>query len=177
MAKILEILELGHPLLREEAKPVENINDPEIQELIDDMLYTCANSNAVGISAPQVGRSLRLFIVASCPTPAYPDAPTIEPMVIINPWIVSYSDKYDVGWEGCLSIPGLRGKVQRPKYVEAKFISRDGEADQLHFYGFIGRIFQHEFDHLEGVMFVDSQRSDPESFVTTNEYNKIIGII
>ncbi|MBC7981917.1 peptide deformylase, partial [Candidatus Parcubacteria bacterium] len=108
MAKILEIVELGHPILREIAKPVENILDPFIQGLIDDMLHTCANSNAVGISAPQVGHSLRIFVVASCPTPAYPDASTIEPMVIINPVITEISDRSEFGWEGCLSIPGLR---------------------------------------------------------------------
>lgn len=176
MSKILEIVELGNPLLREKAKPVENLSDPFIQELIDDMICTCANSNAVGISAPQVGHSLRLFIVASCPTPAYPNTPTIEPMVIINPLIVSHSGEYDVGWEGCLSIPGLRGKVSRRKYVEAKFVRRDGEVDQLHFYDFVGRIFQHEFDHLEGVMFIDPLRSDPESFATAKEYNKLMDI-
>ena len=168
----LQVRELGDPILRSVARPVENVQDPEIQELINDMIEKCIEIDGVGIAAPQVGKPLRLFIIASRPSPRYPQAPHMEPTAIINPSIIKTCPTEVSAWEGCLSIPGLRAQVVRPSWVETAYIDRNGECRVTTFKGFIARIFQHEFDHLEGKLFVD--RADPLEMVTEKEYQRIL---
>jgi peptide deformylase len=172
MPTLLQISQLGHPILRKKAKEVENVSDPAIQALIDDMIQTCQDVDGVGIAAPQVYQPLRLFIIASKPSPRYPNAPDMEPTAIINPVITSASDEKEKDWEGCLSIPGIRGLVPRHKSVTVSFTNRNGKQEEKTFDDFIARVFQHEYDHIDGVVFLD--RADSKDFIMEKEYQKIV---
>ena len=172
MAKILEIEELGNPILREKAKHVDNIGDEHIQRLIDDLIETVKAVNGVGISAPQVNESYQIFIVASSPNPRYPNAPKMEPIEVINPKILSRSDEIIKDWEGCLSIPGIRGLVPRHKSLVVEYKTRKDEKKAVELEGFVARIFQHEYDHLKGVVFLDRLESLGE-VITEKEYIKL----
>lgn len=172
MPTLLQISQLGHPILREKSKRIENVRDPAIQALIDDMIRTCQDVDGVGIAAPQVYQPLRLFIIASKPSPRYPNAPDMEPTAIINPVVISTSDEKEADWEGCLSIPGIRGLVPRHKSVTVSYTNRDGEQVEKTFTDFIARIFQHEYDHIEGIVFLD--RADSRTLVMEKEYQKIL---
>jgi peptide deformylase len=157
--KLLQIAEIGNQILRTKAKPVENIQDPEIQNLIEDMILTVMDVEGVGIAAPQVYESKQIFIMASHPNSRYPNAPVMKPTAIINPKITKYYKTGEGAWEGCLSIPGLRGFVVRSKTIAVEYTSREGKRVTTKFSGFLARIFQHEHDHLQGFMFVDRLES------------------
>lgn len=173
MGKILEISELGHPVLRARASEVEDLGDSEVQTFIDDLIETCIDSHGVGIAAPQVYISKRIFIISSKPNPRYPNAPEMGPIALINPEITSYSDEKEKDWEGCLSIPGIRGLVPRHKTINVKYQTRDGEEVEDQFHDFIARIFQHELDHLDGIVFLDRMESNTE-IITEKEYQKLM---
>lgn len=173
MTKILPIIQLGDPLLRSTAQPIDNIQERHIQKLIDNLVATVGNANGVGIAAPQVAESVRLFIVASRPNPRYPKAPAMEPTAIINPKIIAHSTEVIKGWEGCLSIPGIRGLVPRHQEIEVEYIDRNGKAQKQEFSGFVARIFQHEYDHLDGIVFIDRLEST-QDIITEQEYQKRI---
>lgn len=173
MPILRQIAQLGQPVLRDRAKAVADLADPAVQALIDDMMVIVADVNGVGIAAPQVYEPLALFIVASRPNPRYPYAPAMEPTAVINPEIVWASDEKEKGWEGCLSIPGLRGQVPRHRSIGVRYLTRTGELREEEYGGFIARIFQHEFDHLQGVVFVDRMESMRE-LVTEKEYLRLI---
>jgi peptide deformylase len=119
------------------------------------MLATLRDADGVGLAAPQVDQSLQVMIVASRPNPRYPDAVEMEPLVVINPEIVERSTETVMGWEGCLSIPGLRGEVPRHRRIVARFQDVRGEHVVREFHDFVARIFQHEDDHLRGIVFLD----------------------
>jgi len=172
MARLLQAAELGHPILRKKARVVKNIDAESIQTLIDDMLATLIDSNGVGIAAPQVYELKRIFIVASHPNPRYPNAPKMKPEPIINPNIITKSKIIEKGWEGCLSIPGLRALVPREKWVKVKYYNRKGRIVTKRFEGFIARIFLHEYDHLQGKLFVD-RVVDSKDYITEKEYLKL----
>ena len=125
--------------------------------------------NGVGIAAPQIGRSLQLIIVASRPNLRYPDAPLMEPLAMINPKIHNSSTQKVLGWEGCLSVPGLRGSVERSESIEVSFYDLDGVQQQNWYHGFVARIIQHECDHLLGKVFLDRVRS-PKAIISEDEY-------
>lgn len=176
MGKILEIAELGHPVLRKRASEVEGIENEEVQNFIDDLIETGIDSNGVGIAAPQVYESKRIFIISSHPNARYPKAPDLGPIAIINPEITSFSDEKEKDWEGCLSIPGIRGLVPRHKRVKVKYLTRDGEEVENEFSDFVARIFQHELDHLDGIVFLDRMESSHE-IITEKEYQRHISKI
>ncbi len=159
MARVLKVAQLGDPVLRSPAAPIENIQDPFVQLLIDNLLKTVNKANGVGIAAPQVSESLQLFIVASRPNLRYLNAPTMEPTPMINPQILAYSDDADKDWEGCLSVPGMRGLVRRSREIEVLYTDRHGEQHQKIFTGFVARILQHEYDHIQGKVFLDRVES------------------
>ncbi|AFZ28199.1 peptide deformylase [Cylindrospermum stagnale PCC 7417] len=159
MAESNPIIQLGNPTLRQKAAWVENIQDERIQEIIDNLIATVSQANGVGIAAPQVAESYRLFILASHPNARYPYAPLMEPTAIINPKIIAYSDEVVKGWEGCLSVPGIRGLVPRYQTIEVEYTDRNGELKTQTLTDFVARIFQHEFDHLDGIVFVDRLES------------------
>ncbi len=173
MGKILEIAELGHPVLRKVASEVEDIENEEIQNFIDDLIETGIDSNGVGIAAPQVYESKRIFIISSRPNTRYPNAPELGPIALINPEITSFSDEKEKDWEGCLSIPGIRGLVPRHKTIKVKYLTREGVSKEDEFSDFVARIFQHELDHLDGIMFLDRMESNHE-IVTEKEYQKFM---
>ena len=169
MAIIRQIAQLGQPVLREVVGKIKDPADPAVQALIDDMLVTVADANGVGIAAPQVFESLSLFIVASSPNPRYPNAPQMEPTAMINPEILWRSEDKEKGWEGCLSIPGLRGLVPRHRWIGVRYLTREGEMREVEFEDFLARVFQHEFDHLHGIVFIDRLEST-QDLITEKEY-------
>lgn len=171
MALLRQIAQLGHPVLRTPAAPADLPASDELRALIADMLATLDDANGVGIAAPQVYRPEALFIVASRPNPRYPDAPPMEPEVVINPEILERSDETVKDWEGCLSIPGLRGLVPRHRRIRARYRTPDGRTVEREFVDFVARIFQHEDDHLRGIVFLDRLESTRD-VVTEKEYQK-----
>ena len=173
MAKLLQIAQLGHPILRKKTPPVKEVRDSRIQNLIDDMIATVRDVDGVGLAAPQVYESKRLFIVASQPNPRYPNAPSMKPIAIINPKILSHSRAKEKDWEGCLSIPGIRGLVPRYKNIKTEYTTRDGKKKTQVFKGFIARIFQHEYDHLGGIEFLDRLETTKDA-ISEKEYQKLV---
>lgn len=173
MAEILEIAQLGNPVLRSIAVPISNVSERRVQKLTDALIATAIETNGVGIAAPQVARSDRLFILASRPNLRYPNAPKMEPEAIINPKIIARSDEAVEDWEGCLSVPGIRGLVKRAKAIEVEYTSRDGKLQRQQFVDFVARIFQHEYDHLEGIVFLDRVEST-RNLMSEDEYQKMV---
>ena len=173
MAILRQIAQLGQPVLRRVAEKIADPADPAVQSLIADMLVTVADANGVGIAAPQVFEPLSLFIVASRPNPRYPHAPEMEPTAMINPEILWVSDEKEKGWEGCLSIPGLRGLVPRHRRIGVRYLTRTGTVREEEYVDFLARVIQHEFDHLQGMVFVDRLESTLE-LVTEKEYLRIL---
>ena len=156
------LLTLGDPVLRQIAQPVVAVDDGAVQQLIDQLLATVRTANGVGIAAPQLGHSLRILVIASRPNLRYPHAPLMEPTVLINPRLVAASDEMEMGWEGCLSVPGVRGQVPRHQTVEVEYCDRHGQPHRQIWEGFVARIFQHEADHLEGKVFLDRVQSEAD---------------
>jgi len=155
MPKKRTIIQLGHPVLRKKAQTVTTISCDFIRSLIDDLLITMNEADGVGIAAPQIAESYRLFIVSPQANLRYPDAPEIEPIVAINPEITWFSNEKEEDWEGCLSVPEIRGLVPRAKSIKITYTTPEGIECKAHFSDFIARVFQHEYDHLQGILFVD----------------------
>jgi peptide deformylase len=174
MPLLRQIAQLGHPVLRTPAAPVSLPASDALRALAEDMTATMRDANGVGIAAPQVYESASLFIVASRPNPRYPDAPLMEPEVVFNPEIVERSDELVKGWEGCLSIPGIRGNVPRHRRIRARYRAADGGVVERAFEDFVARVFQHEFDHLHGIVFLDRLESTRD-LITEKEYQKLLG--
>lgn len=167
---------LGDPLLREIARPVQKLWTPKLRDLVEDMLRAMQTQGGVGIAAPQVGESVRLLIVASYPNERYPDAPLMQPAVIFNPEIEWASDETLTDWEGCLSVPGWRGRVPRARRIRLRSLDlHSGEIRIREYEDFIARVFQHELDHLEGILFPD-RLEEGEDLVSEEEYRKIRGL-
>jgi peptide deformylase len=171
--KVRTITQLGRPVLRQISKPVPLPLSRAHERLIDDMMLTMKKAKGVGIAAPQVGVGLRLFIVAPEPSARYPHSPRMAPVVMINPRLVKRSKKMVTDWEGCLSIPGLRGRVPRHHAIEIEFTARDGRRLRAELTGFIARIFQHEFDHINGQVYID-RVIDTRTFMTEAEFRTLM---
>jgi peptide deformylase len=172
MTEILEVSQVGNPVLRQIAQPIDRL-EPSHQTLIDNLMATLIQSNGVGIAAPQVAASYRIMIVASRPNARYPNAPEMEPTVMINPRILRTSEEMVKGWEGCLSVPGIRGAVPRYETIEVQYCDRRGNLHEDRLTGFVARIFQHELDHLNGVVFLDRLEST-QDIITDQEYLKLL---
>jgi peptide deformylase len=168
---IYAITQLGQPVLRRKAPPVSKKALGKLRPLIKDMLQTMHKARGVGIAAPQVGKSLRLFIVAPQPSVRYPHAPRMKPVAMINPRLIKHSGAMNSGWEGCLSIPGIRGQVPRYTKIHIEFTSETGDLRKAVLTGFVARIFQHEFDHINGHVFLDRVRNT-RTLMTEREYRK-----
>jgi peptide deformylase len=168
-----DIAQLGDPILRQKANAINKWHDPQLQRLVDDLLITVKQANGVGIAAPQVSQSLQLFIVASRPTLRYPYAPVMEPTPMLNPRILSSSQTTVKDWEGCLSVPDLRGLVPRHQTIQIEYCDRHGQLQTAELTDFVARIFQHEYDHLQGIVFVD-QVEDPKDLISEAEYQKLV---
>lgn len=173
MAKLRQIAQLGHNILRNETQIVNEISNPEIQSLIDDMLITVKDVNGVGIAAPQVYESYKIFIIASHPNIRYPNAPFLEPFALINPEIITHSEETVKEWEGCLSVPGIRGLVPRYKSLTVKYLDRNGKPQTAELHDFVARIFQHEYDHINGLVYLDKLENNKD-IVSEKEFYKFI---
>jgi peptide deformylase len=158
---ILKVARLGHPILRRIAEPVspEAIGSPEIQRLIDDMLETMDEYDGAGLAAPQVHVSRRIVIYGVHENPRYPDAESVPLTVLVNPKITPATKEMDEDWEGCLSVPDLRGQVPRYTRVRVEAYGRDGTPLRFAADGFHARVVQHECDHLDGTVYLDRMRS------------------
>ncbi|MDD2383817.1 MAG: peptide deformylase [Sulfurospirillaceae bacterium] len=173
MPQCLDIAQLGSLVIRTKAQKVSDIQTPEIQALIDDMIFTCSDSRGMGIAAPQVGHSLSILIMASAPNKRYPYAPMMEPTALINPHVISFSDESVKDWEGCLSLPGIRALVPRHTQIEVNYVDRHGQMQHAVFKDFLARLFQHEYDHLIGTVFLDRIESTKD-IVMEKEYQRLI---
>lgn len=171
MTESYPICQLGDPVLRQVAQPIYNVQDRWVRSLLRTLLTTLRDSNGVGIAAPQLGVSRRLMVVASHPNSRYPNAPDMEPIAMINPHLINHSDDIVKDWEGCLSVPGIRALVPRYTVVEVGYTDPDGRLQHCEFDGFIARVFQHEFDHLDGKVFLDRVETMKE-VITDQEYFK-----
>lgn len=167
------ILELGNPLLRRNALTVTRFSGAALNRLVSDMLQTMHESNGVGLAAPQLGESLRIIVVASRPTPRYPRAPVMAPRVMINPDFDIVNDGRVKDWEGCLSIPGIRALVPRYQSVRVRCQKMDGQTDTLLLEDFAARVFQHEYDHLQGLVYLDRVDNN-QDIISESEYLKLI---
>jgi peptide deformylase len=165
------IVRLGHPALRSPAQPLPpaRITDSEIQSLIDDMVETMLDARGVGIAAPQLGEEVQIFVYQAA------GPPEIPLHVVINPLITPQVREVVYDWEGCLSIPDLRGLVPRHPTVRVQGMDREGRPLDYAASGFEGRIVQHEYDHLNGVVFLDRMR-DLRSLAYFDEWeNYLVG--
>jgi peptide deformylase len=153
------IAQLGHAVLRLRSIEVENILADECQQLIKQMMLAVSQAGGVGIAAPQIHHTVRIFIMCSKPNFRYPDAPLMAPTAIINPEILHYSTEKVKDWEGCLSVPSMRGLVPRHSQITVRYFDQQGKEQYKELTGFIARIFQHELDHLNGLTFIDQLES------------------
>lgn len=160
---ILKVARMGHPVLRARARAIDpaDIRSPGIQQLIDDMFQTMKEYQGVGLAAPQVHESLRLFVAGFAPQPDEEenDQDHVPLMVLINPEIQVVGDGVVEDWEGCLSIPEIRGRVPRARQIIVQAYDRRGKRIEIRAGGYTARVIQHETDHLDGVLFFDRMRS------------------
>lgn len=153
---IRPILRMGDPRLLEIARPVKEFGTPQLQALIADMLETMIAAHGAGLAAPQIGVPLRIVIFGSdedAANPRYPDQPQVPRTVLVNPELEPLSEELEEGWEGCLSVPGLRGVV--PRYARLRYtgFDPDGRPIDRSVAGFHARVVQHECDHLDGILY------------------------
>jgi peptide deformylase len=144
---------MGEPLLWQKSLPVESFDTPELAELLQDMRDTMAHLNGAGLAAPQIGVLLRVVIFGVHANPRYPDVDEVPDTVLINPVITPLANDMEEGWEGCLSVPGMRGWV--PRYTKLKYSGYDEKGKRFvrEVSGFHARVVQHECDHLDGVLY------------------------
>jgi len=167
-----EIVEVGNPVLRERAREVsaEELESDEIQALIDDMIETMRGADGAGLAANQVGETVRVAVVEVRPdNPRYPYKPPVPLTVIVNPEIEPLDDDVELVNEGCLSVPNLRGEVPRNMAIRVRYLDRDGEEHEEVRRGLTAGTFQHELDHLDGVLFVD-RVEDPTTLATWDQF-------
>lgn len=167
---ILKVARMGHPVLRTKTKALDKstLRTPMMQKLIDDMIETMNEYHGVGLAAPQVHEGLRLFVAALDMERG--EEPS-EPIAIINPEMTPIGTEMREDWEGCLSIPDIRGKVPRHVEIRVKGLDRDGERLELRARGFSARIIQHETDHLDGILFFDRMKGF-ETLTFLDEYSR-----
>jgi peptide deformylase len=175
MAKLRQIAQLGAPILRQQAKDVTTINSLATQSIIADMLATLSESNGVGLAAPQIYEPWRIIIIASRPTPRYPHAPEMEATIMINPSFHALSEAKEKDWEGCLSIPGIRAQVPRYKQIAVDYTNLQSETVKQHYDGFVARVFQHEYDHLNGRVYLDRVENSRDIISEKEFFKQITG--
>jgi peptide deformylase len=171
---ILKVARMGHPVLRARAKALEraDIKSASIQKLIDDMIETMEEYHGIGLAAPQVHEGVRLFIAGiQEDSRSDDDEPAIVPVPLINPEIIPIGTETALDWEGCLSIPDIRGRVPRHARVRVRALDREGTRIELQLADFPARVVQHEYDHLDGILFFDRMKS-LDSLTYLDEYSK-----
>jgi peptide deformylase len=166
---ILKVARMGHPVLREATKALTpaDLREPLMQKLIDDMIDTMHEYHGVGLAAPQVHEDLRLFVALLDDDPG----PESEAIAVINPEIIAVTQEQEEGWEGCLSIPDIRGMVPRFTDITVRALDRVGKKMELTLKKFPARVAQHETDHLDGILFFDRMTS-MKSLTFLDEYSR-----
>ena len=173
---IRKVARMGHPVLREKARPLgeAEIRTPDVQRLIDDMFETMQEYQGIGLAAPQVYEGLRIFVAGSeadLPLGDMSDDGPMPRFVLINPELRAEGRTEEIDWEGCLSIPDIRGQVPRARDITVRALDREGRRVEFRASGFPARVIQHETDHLDGVLFFD--RMDGfETLTFLEEYQK-----
>ena len=170
---ILKVARLGHPVLRQPAEPVPvaKIRTPEIQRLIDDMIETMREYNGAGLAATQVHVPRQICVIEVNGNPRYPDAAEVPLTVLVNPRVTPLTEEIEEGWEGCLSVPDMRGMVPRVTAVRLEAYDREGQKVDLVAKDFFARVIQHETDHLHGLVYLDRMR-DLSTLTHLAEWNK-----
>ncbi|MFT5087320.1 MAG: peptide deformylase [Planctomycetota bacterium] len=169
---ILRVSRMGHPVLRQSATAIDptQIKHPDLQRLVDDMIDTMSDYEGIGLAAPQVFQSLRL-IVLGVPNTDPEDENSIPLTVLFNPEFAAMSEEVTSGWEGCLSIPDVRGVVPRSTSVTVRAFDREGQSITFEARDFFARVLQHEVDHLDGVLFLD-RMEDLDTLSFLEEYQR-----
>ncbi len=147
------VLKMGDPGLLETARPVTAFATAELDALVDDLMDTMQAEDGAGLAAPQIGVALRVVVFGFESNVRYPDADAVPQTVLINPVIEPLSDEREAGWEGCLSVPGLRGVVSRYAHIRYRGLDPQGVAIEREAHGFHARVVQHECDHLDGILY------------------------
>ncbi|HKV99692.1 MAG TPA: peptide deformylase [Vicinamibacterales bacterium] len=173
---ILKVARMGHPVLRAKARPVppQAIASPPIQQLIDDMFETMHEYTGIGLAAPQVHESVRIFVAGVRQVPVAPvldDDQEMPFIALVNPEVTLVGPATDEGWEGCLSIPDIRGRVPRASQIQVRAYDRTGRRVELIASGLPARVIQHENDHLDGILFFD-RMATYESLTFMDEYRR-----
>ena len=150
---VREVLRMGHPVLRQVARPVERFGTPELERLLADMTDTMAHEDGAGLAAPQIGESVRVVIFGVSANPRYPEAEEVPFTVLVNPVIEVLTEETEEGWAGCLSVPGLRGVVPRRTRIRYRGFDASGRPIDRVADGFHARVVQHECDHLDGILY------------------------
>ena len=165
---IRPVLRLGDPRLFQIATEVSEFNHPELDALIEDLFDTMAAEDGVGLAAPQIGVGLRVVIFGFDNNPRYPDNDAVPKTILINPQITPLSGDKENGWEGCLSVPGMRGVVSRYTHIRYTGLDATGAAVDVTASGFHARVVQHECDHLDGIIYTQ-RLNDSQKFGFTDE--------
>ena len=150
---VRNVLRMGHPLLQRRAEPVTEFDTPSLEAVIEDLFDTMAAREGAGIAAPQIGVSKQIVIFGGKAHPRYPGAGAVPLTVLINPTVIALTDDRQADWEGCLSVPGLRGWVPRWTHVRYQGMDPQGRPIEREAEGFHARVVQHEVDHLQGILF------------------------
>jgi peptide deformylase len=161
---IRKIARMGNPILRKKARPIlrEELGTPQLNQLIQDMVETMADANGIGLAAPQVHESVQLAIIGFDEgSSRYPQMGSQPLEVFLNPRVTVLDSTPQAFWEGCLSIPDLRGRVERPRKIRVDWMDLQGEKQSREVEGFLATVFQHELDHLDGILFIDRIRAEP----------------
>lgn len=170
---VTPIAQLGAEVLRMQANRIDDFTCAKFHSLIETMQQLMLQENGVGIAAPQLGESLQILIIASRPTPRYPQAPAMAPIVMVNPEVLVTDDTLVNDWEGCLSIPGIRALVPRANAVYVSYQNPNGDHYKLDLQGFPARVFQHEYDHLIGKVYLDRVENNRD-IVSESEFFKLL---
>ncbi len=150
---VRSVLRMGDPRLLEPAKPVEKFDTPDLHALVADMRDTMQALDGAGLAAPQIGVGLQVVIFGIDHNPRYPDAETVPQTVLINPALAAIGEELEEGWEGCLSVPGMRGLVPRYRDLRYRGFDQYGKVIERTVSGFHARVVQHECDHLAGILY------------------------
>lgn len=170
---VLEIVEVGHPVLRERARELsaEELAAPGLQRLIDDMIATMRDAGGAGLAANQVGETVRVAVAEVSSNPRYPYKPPLPLTVFVNPVIEPLDEATEPINEGCLSVPGLRGELRRSMRVRVRYLDREGRPREEVKCGLTAGTFQHEVDHLDGILFLD-RVEDPRTLTTWRQFER-----
>lgn len=173
MSEKSEIVQLGAEVLRQKARLVDDFNGVKFRELLDVLQEAMQESNGIGIAAPQLGASWQIIIVASRPTTRYPNAPEMAPVVMVNPRFRVVDSCLLKDWEGCLSVPGIRALVPRYRSIQVDYQHANGQPRQMVLENFPARVFQHEYDHLQGLVYLDRVETN-QDIISESEFFKRI---